>query len=84
MTIFMEKALKMKIVINLELISMEIVIKMKIVLKLEQIYKKILLFQILNNGLLYGKKLKKNVYLENMPLNILYLHSKIKKKIFLS
>ena len=39
MTIFMKKALKMKMVINLELISVKIVIRIKIVLNLEQIKK---------------------------------------------
>ena len=37
MTIFKKKALKMKMVINLKLISAKIVIKMKMVLNLEQI-----------------------------------------------
>ena len=48
----MKKALKMKMVINLELISVKIVIKMKIVLNLEQIKKNRLFY---NNSLMRGK-----------------------------
>jgi hypothetical protein len=46
--------------------------------------KKILPSQTLNNGSYCGKKLKRNAYQENMPLNILYLHSKTIKEIYLS
>jgi len=45
--------------------------------------KKILLFIIISNGSLYGRKLKINVYQENMHLNIHFQHLKIVKEILL-
>ena len=45
--------------------------------------KKILKFKTLNNGYLYGKRQKKNVFLGNMPLNILYQRIRIIKETYL-